>query len=141
MGGENLVYEQGTEPLIFQYKGWRIKPLICYDLRFPVWSRNQNDYDLLIYVANWPESRRDAWMTLLKARSIENQCYVIGVNRVGIDSTATYTGDSLVFSPKGEELLALVDSNDRIGEVQINKDKLDQFRDKFPAWEDRNNFV
>ena len=100
--GEDKHYTAGTERLIVTYKGWKICPLICYDLRFPVWSRNTVDYDVLIYTANWPEPRSFHWKTLLVARAIENQSYVIGVNRVGVDALGSlHSGDSCVINPYG----------------------------------------
>lgn len=97
LAGEEKVYASGTEKLIVEYKGWKICPLICYDLRFPVFSRNVEDYDLLLYVANWPQQRIQAWDILLKARSVENICYTIGVNRIGEDgNNHPYSGHSQV---------------------------------------------
>ena len=97
LAGENKVYTSGNEKLIVSYKSWNICPLICYDLRFPVWARNTEDYDVLIYIANWPVTRIKAWETLLKARAIENMCYTIGVNRVGKDANGyVYSGNSLI---------------------------------------------
>lgn len=105
LAGEDKVYEAGKEKLIFEYKGFRICPMICYDLRFPVWSRNTEDYDVLIYVANWPKKRVNAWDTLLKARAIENMAYCIGVNRIGTDGVDfEYTGHSAVYDVLGEPL-------------------------------------
>lgn len=99
---EDRTYTAGSEKLIVDYKGWKICPLVCYDLRFPAWSRNMEDYDLLIYVANWPKSRAHHWKSLLIARAIENQAYVIGVNRVGVDKKENvYTGDTSVVDYKG----------------------------------------
>lgn len=141
MGGEHEVYTPGSiKNTIFQYFGWRIRPLICYDLRFPVYSRNRNDYDLLIYVANWPDSRNDVWQTLLKARAIENQCYVIGVNRVGTDSYGVaHKGNSLVFNSKGEVLAQM---NDQPGAtiVSLSLPELLKFREKFPVHLDADRF-
>ena len=106
MADEHAHFSEGTERKIVELKGWRICLQVCYDLRFPVFSRNQNDYDLLIYVANWPEARADAWSTLLKARAIENQCYLIGVNRIGADTKGiSYSGASVVLDAKGDELV------------------------------------
>ena len=108
MANENNYYSQGTKKLIIEYKGWRIRPLICYDLRFPVWSRNKNDYDLLVYIANWPERRNESWKTLLKARAIENQAFLVGVNRIGKDkNNVIYSGDSALISPQGN-LLSII---------------------------------
>lgn len=104
LAGEHKIYSAGTEKLIVSYKGWSICPLICYDLRFPVWARNIEDYDILIYCANWPDKRVTAWDALLKARAIENMCYCIGVNRVGLDGNGhAYSGHSAVYDALGEE--------------------------------------
>jgi len=103
LGEEHNHYSSGSQKILVELKGWKILPLICYDLRFPVWSRNTDHYDILLFVANWPERRIHAWKSLLIARAIENQCYVIGVNRVGDDgSEIHYSGDSVVIDPKGE---------------------------------------
>ncbi|HRZ76167.1 MAG TPA: amidohydrolase, partial [Bacteroidales bacterium] len=110
MGGEHLRFGMGNHNIMVNYRGWKIRPLICYDLRFPVWARNRYsegnyDYDLLLYLANWPRARRHHWMTLLSARAIENQCYVAGLNRVGTDGAGvSYSGDSRVIGPGGEEI-------------------------------------
>ena len=117
-------------------------PLICYDLRFPVWSRNRNDYDLLINSANWPAPRRDVWITLLKARAIENQCYVAGVNRTGIDGTGIkYSGDSVIIGPKGETIASGGHDNEAIVYGEISQGELSEFRRKFPVLEDRDEFL
>lgn len=106
--GEDKRYVAGNERKVFHYRGWRICPQVCYDLRFPAWCRNRDDYDALIFVANWPEPRTPAWTALLKARAIENQCYVIGVNRSGSDPRGMeYAGGSAVFDPLGELVLDL----------------------------------
>lgn len=142
MANEHHHYQSGTGRNIVEYRGWRILLQVCYDLRFPVFSRNNNDYDLALYVANWPEPRRMAWRTLLQARAIENLCYVVGVNRVGVDVNGlSYSGDSLMADFKGECLL-----DNAIGEVftdtgQLSKTELNDFREKFPAWQDADNFV
>lgn len=103
-GGEKRHYLRGGERVVMEWEGMRFLPLVCYDLRFPVWSRQRGDYDMLIYVASWPESRMMAWDTLLRARAIENQCYVLGVNRVGADPVNQYIGHSAAFLPNGEPL-------------------------------------
>ncbi len=106
LAGEHKYFTPGTERILIDYMGWKICPLICYDLRFPEWSRNKGNYDLLIYVASWPDRRREAWRTLLKARAIENQCYTIGVNRVGEDGAKlSYAGDSTLVDFAGKPLL------------------------------------
>ena len=114
--------------------------MVCYDLRFPVWSRNRNNYDVLVYVANWPDSRREVWQTLLKARAIENQCYVIGVNRVGHDNTHSYAGDSMVISPKGDVICELQPYAEGVGAVSLSMPDLLRFREQFPVWEDADDF-
>jgi omega-amidase len=113
---------------------------VCYDLRFPVWSRNTNDYDILVYVANWPAPRRDAWTALLKARAIENQSFVVGVNRVGDDPKTSYAGESVVFSPKGEVLSAPLNGHPEVISANISLEQLHAFRKKFPAWMDADTF-
>lgn len=133
--GENENYTPGNEKIIIEYKGWKICPLICYDLRFPVWSRNSEDYDLLIYVANWPDKRKSAWKSLLTARAIENQCYVIGVNRVGIDGkNLVYSGESQIINMFGvKEIEFLVD--DYIINHTLSTRKLDEGREQLPFLE------
>jgi predicted amidohydrolase len=141
MGEENRFFTPGKQGIIAELNGWRIKPLICYDLRFPVWSRNRNDYDILIYAASWPESRIDVWDTLLKARAIENQAFVIGVSRVGKDgNNLNHTGDSLVYDFRGRQLLRLPSNTETAASIQLNKNKLDEFRTAFPAWKDADKF-
>ena len=106
MGGEDKHFTSGNKKLLIEYEGVKIAPFICYDLRFPVWSRNTEMYDMAVYVANWPAVRREAWQILLRARAIENQCYAIGVNCVGKDGNGLeYSGDSAIVSPKGEVLV------------------------------------
>lgn len=141
MGGEDRYFSAGTKRVVFDYMGFRISPCICYDLRFPVWMRNRNDYDLLIVSANWPETRIDVWNTLLKARAIENQCYVAGSNRTGSDGEGIkYNGHSWVFGPKGEELAAAGTVLSGVISADIDIKQLEQFRDKFPAWKDADGF-
>jgi predicted amidohydrolase len=141
MGNEHEHYAAGTDRVITHWRGWRICPLICYDLRFPVWSRNRNDYDLLIYVANWPESRNKVWKTLLEARALENQAYCIGVNRVGIDGNdLSYSGDSRCISHRGDILAAATPHKEEIVNVTLNKEELEAFREKFPAYLDGDKF-
>ncbi|MFO7940291.1 MAG: amidohydrolase [Bacteroidales bacterium] len=141
MGNEHEHYAAGTDRLITHWRGWRICPLICYDLRFPVWSRNRNDYDLLLYVANWPESRSGVWKTLLEARALENQAYCLGVNRVGTDGNdLTYSGDSRCISPKGEILAQAQPGKEEIVHIMLDKEELDSFRAKFPAHLDADTF-
>lgn len=142
MGKEHENFSSGSQIKIFEYLKWRIRPLICYDLRFPVWSRNINNYDLLVYVANWPAARRNVWNTLLKARAIENQCYVVGVNRVGEDGmNIKYTGDSMIIDPKGNIISELPENDEGIGIATISMDELLDFRYKFPVGFDADNFT
>lgn len=141
MAGEDEHYTQGTDKLIVEYKGWKICPLICYDLRFPVWSRNvDNAYDVLVYVANWPASRSTAWQTLLKARAVENLAYCVGVNRVGSDENDFhYSGNSAIINYKGDVLYEKEDQ-EAIHTITLSKDELTEFRTKFPAHLDADEF-
>ncbi|KPK86370.1 MAG: amidohydrolase [Bacteroides sp. SM23_62_1] len=141
MGEEHLNYSAGKNKLIVRLKKWNIRPLICYDLRFPVWSRNVSDYDLLIYTANWPSSRQSVWETLLKARAIENQCYVIGLNRIGKDGMSiNYSGDSMVIDYTGN-IIRQLPANTSVSEtVKLDFKKLLEFRKKFPAYLDADTF-
>jgi omega-amidase len=157
--GEDKHYSSGSKRLIASAKGWKINLLICYDLRFPVWSRltpnpsphpgnyreerggTSPEYDLLIYVANWPERRNQAWKTLLQARAIENQCYVAGVNRVGNDGNNIYhSGDSMVVDPFGEILYQKAHEED-IFTITLQKEKADEARAKLPFWKDGDKFI
>lgn len=141
MGNENQYFQAGEERLIVDYKGWRICPLICYDLRFPVWSRNRNEYDLLVYSANWPGVRSDVWNTLLKARAIENQCYVVGVDRVGADKMGIdYLGESQVVDAKGFLLAKTKSNTPEILSTTLSYDDLINFRTKFPVLNDADDF-
>lgn len=141
MGGETNVYSPGEEHLIIKYKEWRIAPFICYDLRFPVWNRNKNHYDLAVYVANWPAVRYKVWEKLLMARAIENQCYVAGVNRVGVDGRElAYSGNSMVINARGEIDFALTPGIDEYKTINLSLSALQQFREKFPVFADADNF-
>lgn len=141
MAGEDEHFKDGNKRIFPVLNGWRICPLICYDLRFPVWSRNQNTYDLLIYVANWPEARRDAWMTLSKARAIENLTPVISVNRVGSDGKhIEYSGDSAVYNAKGEIIAEAKTKKEEVVSATIKAADYRAFRDKFPAHLDADHF-
>ncbi len=148
--GEDKHYSAGHKRFIASVKGWRVHLQVCYDLRFPVWSRqvpgNEDDeirtaeYDLLIYVANWPDRRRHAWTTLLQARAIENQCFVAGVNRVGTDANGHYySGDSLVANPLGELYYHKKEDED-VFTITINKEEVDSIREKLPFWKDGDHF-
>ena len=141
-GDEDQHYTAGKKRLIASVKGWKINLMVCYDLRFPVWSRQQGDfeYDVLIYVANWPERRVHAWTTLLRARAIENQSYVIGVNRTGDDGNKIpYTGESMAVDPMGEILYHKNDEED-VFTVTLDKSHLEKTREKFPFWKDADRF-
>lgn len=148
MANEQKTYTPGESLLVASWKGWKICPLVCYDLRFPVWSRNKWDraskklsYDVAVYVANWPITRIDAWDTLLKARAIENVSYVVGVNRIGQDETGIeYNGRSAVVSPKGENIFTN-EGAEIIHTVELNANSLQAFRDRFPAYVDADDFT
>jgi omega-amidase len=141
MGNEEVKFTAGLNRLIVPWKGWRICFKICYDLRFPVWSRNQDDYDILVYLANWPAARGDVWNTLLKARAIENQCYAIGVNRIGTDGNGIlYAGNSMVIHPKGAVIGEIIDTVDTTKTFALSWDEIKSFREKFPVWRDRDEF-
>lgn len=141
MGGEQEFYQPGDQQVIVSYLGWKIALFICYDLRFPVWSRNvAQSYDVAVYVANWPAPRANAWRTLLQARAIENLSYVIGVNRIGLDANKlAYAGDSLLVDFKGGLQLDL-SSLDQILTSELSADDLTDFRTKFPAHLDADSF-
>jgi len=139
--GEDKVYTAGTKKLIVNYKGWNICPLICYDLRFPVWSRNIENYDVLLYVANWPKPRVNAWDALLKARAIENMSYCIGVNRVGLDaSNYAYSGSSAVYNVLGEKISNIKLNVEEIEIIILNKTHLKTSREKLRFLDDKDCF-
>lgn len=157
-GEEDKHYSPGNKRLIASVKGWKINLQVCYDLRFPVWARNRvfdsaqtaepntstplsaPEYDVLIYVANWPERRSHAWKTLLCARAIENQCYVVGVNRVGSDGNNVYhSGNSLIIDPLGQVLYHMADDED-VNTITLQKEMLEDVRNKFPFWKDADSF-
>lgn len=139
--GEDKVYTSGSEKLIVTHKGWKIRPLICYDLRFPVWARNAENYDLLLFVANWPVKRIKAWDTLLKGRSIENMSYTIGVNRTGTDANQyQYSGNSLIVDYLGEELSSLPKNNVGIVSATICKKRQNALREKLGFLNDMDSF-
>ena len=144
-GEEDKHYSAGDKRLIASVKGWKINLQVCYDLRFPVWARQQvkesgPEFDVLIYVANWPERRSHAWKTLLCARAIENQCYVVGVNRTGTDANNIYySGNSLVIDPLGQVLYHMADEED-VNTITLSKEKLEEVREKFPFWKDADGF-
>ncbi len=145
---EHKHYTSGNKRLIASVKGWKINLLVCYDLRFPVWSRQSHgveenrglEYDVLIYVANWPEKRNSIWKTLLQARAIENQCFCIGVNRVGNDGNGIYySGDSMAVNPLGEVLYHKAHDED-ICTITLEKEELEKIREKMPFWKDADSF-
>ena len=140
---ENEFYSSGNKRLIASVNGWRLNLQICYDLRFPVWARQQhtNEYDVLVYVANWPEKRNHAWKSLLTARAIENQCYVVGVNRVGNDGkNISYSGDSMIIDPLGNILYHKSNEED-IYTLLLQKDQLEAIRQQFPFAKDADGFT
>lgn len=142
--GEDQHYTAGKKRLITSVNGWKIHLQICYDLRFPVWARQQSsetpEYDLLIYVANWPKRRNHAWKTLLAARAIENQCYVIGVNRVGEDGNQiAHSGDSTIIDPLGNILFSK-ENEEVVHSIELTKESLNDTRSKFPFWKDADHF-
>lgn len=143
MAGEHNYYSPGSEQLLIHYKNWVFKPQICYDLRFPVWARQQNNelYDVLLYVANWPEVRVGAFTKLLQARAIENLSYVVGVNRTGVDGNGVpYNGQSAAYDFKGDALNELTEI-EQVVTVTLSKPKLQDFREKFPAYTDSDSFT
>ncbi|WP_142784215.1 amidohydrolase [Changchengzhania lutea] len=139
--GENETYTAGTAKLIIQYKGWKLRPLICYDLRFPVWSRITEDYDVIFYVANWPKPRVSAWDTLLKARAIENMSYCIGVNRVGVDGVnSEYSGHSAAYDVLGNNMTNIEANKEAIEIVTLEKHHINAYRNKLKFLDDRDAF-
>lgn len=142
MADEHHHYQPGEQRQVFEWRGWRILPQICYDLRFPVFSRNRNDYDLALYVANWPAPRALHWQALLLARAIENQAYVAGCNRVGSDGNQhQYSGDSQIISPQGEILSAAEPHQRARLDAELSLDALNAYRERFPAWQDADRFL
>lgn len=136
--GEDKTYTPGREKVIVHYKGWRILLQVCYDLRFPVFTRNNDNYDVILYVANWPKSRIDAWQTLLKARAIENQAYVFGLNRIGVDgNNLEYPESSYCYFADGTEVSS---ASENIISAEFTREKLEKFREKFPFLSDRDDF-
>jgi predicted amidohydrolase len=150
MAHEDQFFTAGNKRLIVEYKGWKFCPLICYDLRFPVWSRNKwntehnaykPEYDVQIYVANWPEVRSYPWKKLLVARAIENQCYVAGVNRIGLDgNNISHSGDSAVLNPRGELISNIVSNEEKIETVILSSSYIEEFRKVFPVGKDADAF-
>jgi omega-amidase len=141
LAGENEIFENGKIRQVFTYKTFRFLPLICYDLRFPAWIRNREDYDAIICIASWPEIRGEAWNILLRARAIENQCFVIGVNRTGFDNEGLrYAGDSVVIDPLGQVICKVNKYEEGAATVEISLSELQNLRTKFPVWKDADNF-
>jgi predicted amidohydrolase len=141
MSGEHTVYSRGNKRVVVPYREFSFNLQVCYDLRFPVWSRNRGDTDVIIYSANWPAVRSNVWKSLLVARAIENQCYVIGVNRVGVNPDGTaYTGDSAIIGPKGELLASLEPGLEGVVSVMLSMESLEKYRTDMPIWRDADPF-
>jgi omega-amidase len=142
MAGEEKIYSAGSKNITVELNGWKIRPFICYDLRFPAWTRNmKNQYDAAVFIANWPERRAGHWKVLLQARAVENQCYVIGVNRVGTDGNGlTYSGDSSVFDPWGTVIFQQ-SSQPCTYTTQLSYDLLKRSREDFPVWMDADHDI
>ena len=140
-GGEHLRFTAGQERVIVHFRGVRFLLLVCYDLRFPVWSRNRKDYDVALYVASWPTSRVEAWLALLRARAIENQCYVAGVNRIGSDPACEYCGGTLMIDPYGQTMVSCQQGKAEAVTADIDMAALEAFRAKFPVLDDADPFT
>ncbi|MBN2080191.1 MAG: amidohydrolase [Spirochaetes bacterium] len=142
MAGEDRVYLPGSETITVETRGWKLRPFICYDLRFPAWTRNAGmEYDAAVFVANWPAKRSLHWEALLTARAIENQCYVIGVNRVGTDGNGVaYRGDSMAVDYEGT-ILATMGEGEGAMKVVLSKESLEEYRAAFPAWKDADQYI
>lgn len=140
LAGEDKHYDRGEKRLVTSWKGWKICPLVCYDLRFPIWSRNTENFDLLVYVANWPKSRIMHWKNLIRARAIENQCYGIALNRIGIDGAQKeYSGHSTIVDFNGTALYEAIDVED-VFTLSLDKEKLSQYRERFQFLQDQDTF-
>ena len=139
LGGEDERFVAGDSRRVVEWRGMRFLLTVCYDLRFPVWCRNRGDYDAILCVASWPAARRGVWRTLLRARAIENQAYVIGVNRTGSDPQCRYAGDSAVIDFRGDTLCE-ADDAEGIFAASLDRRALDRFRAKFPVWRDADDF-
>ena len=141
MSGEHTVYSRGNKRVVVTYREFSFNLQVCYDLRFPVWSRNRGDTDVIIYSANWPSVRSNVWKSLLVARAIENQCYVIGVNRVGENPDGTtYTGDSAIIGPRGETLASLEPGTEGVVSAMLSMESLEKYRTDMPIWRDADPF-
>lgn len=142
LAGEHNTYSSGNERIVVDYKGWKVCLLICYDLRFPVWARNTTNYDVLLYVANWPKKRIAAWDALLKARAIENMCYCIGLNRVGLDGNGhEYSGHSAIYDVLGEQISTKDFEREFTETISISKDELEEHRKHLQFLNDRDKFT
>lgn len=142
IGGESISFTAGDQRMIVNFSGWRIALYICYDIRFPVWCRNANDTDLMIFTANWPASRNEVWKVLLKAKAIENQVYVAGINRIGTDGNGiSYIGESQILNSRGEILTETRITSDGFLCYEISKKELNDFREKFPVANDADRFL
>lgn len=142
MSKEHEVYSSGKKQVTCCYREFNFNLQVCYDLRFPVWSRNRGESDVIIYSANWPAIRSNAWKSLLVARAIENQCYVIGVNRIGANPDGTsYTGDSLVVGPRGDILASPETGKEAVVSAELSKEALDRYRAEMPVWRDADPFM
>lgn len=141
LAGEEKVYSPGKERLVLEFRGWKIMPLICYDLRFPVWCRNDAEADLQIFVANWPERRSEAWKTLLKARAIENMCYLAGVNRVGADGNEVmHSGDSAIYDELGKIVAQASPLEEQVVTIELDRNQMLESRKRFNFLNDRDQF-
>jgi predicted amidohydrolase len=138
--GETDAYVAGERRVVTEWRGVRFLLQVCYDLRFPVFSRNRGDYDAILYVANWPMGRRDVWLTLLKARALENQCFVVGVNVVGADKACEYVGDSMVIDAYGHTLASCTSGEPGTAMATLDMSRLQHFRQKFPVLADADAF-
>lgn len=142
LAGEEKIYSAGNKKLIVDYKGWKLCPMVCYDLRFPVWVRNTEDYDVVLFVANWPKPRVFAWDTLLKARAIENMCYCVGVNRVGLDDEQNeYCGHSAAYDILGNEMTAFKPNREQIEVVTLERNHINFYRNKLKFLNDKDAFT
>jgi omega-amidase len=140
MGDEHMHYQNGSEKLTYEYKGWKLSAFICYDLRFPVWCRNTENAHVLYFVANWPQVRIEHWKSLLVARAIENQCYVIGVSRVGVDgNNVAHNGFSMIVSPKGE-IIDTIEGEEGVLKAELDMQYFHKYRETFPAHKDADKF-
>jgi len=139
-GGETAHYSGGNQRVTVAFRGVRFLPMVCYDLRFPVWSRNHGDYDVALYVANWPGGRQEVWETLLKARAIENQCYVAGVNRIGTGDGIQYVGGSMLVDPYGKVAARCEGACETCVTTELNMTRLQNFRKKFRVLDDADEF-